>query len=118
MKSALIIIFFMLSSLAKAQDCKGHIFYIDLNEAGPEVSSDLDFYYGKMKSYLNEQGVSSSIHNTLPKEAQTCFTDKFRIKGFTSDVGYLIVSPEGQTKEYSGVMTDVDLMLVVDEFLN
>lgn len=116
MKYALAFIAIFCSSLAKAGDCKGHIFYLNLFENEPEITADFDFYYMEMKDYLKKMDVSSSMHKSIPPQAPTCFSNEYVISDFSAEAGYLIVTSDGRTKTYSGVMTDVDLMLVIRDF--
>lgn len=117
MKYALALVAIFCSSLAKAGDCKGHIFYLNLIGNDSEITADFDFYYKEMKSYLNKLDVSSSMHKSIPPRAPTCFINEYVISDFSAEVGYLIVTSDGRKKTYSGVMTDVDLMLVVSDFI-
>ena len=110
--------------LANGEECKGHIFFYVIDE----VSGDSDeaeeaeaafwFYYLKVRKWLPDKGISFSLHGEFPIKAMTCFGTKEIVEGseLKMALGQVFVKPNSERRVEGGVMTDVDIEHVIDEF--
>ncbi len=118
-----IFVFFILifSISVNARNCIGHIFFYNLDEGIGEAdaASDYAFYYHIAKKWLPKEGVSTSVHTELPVTSNTCFGQSISIEASTLDhsLGYVFVQPNLQQKVIGGVLTDMDISNIVNDFL-
>ena len=105
---------------SNALECKGHIFFFNLEEGLGEVDADADFsyYYHEVVKWLPEKGMSYSAHTELPFTAKTCFSKEITIPMTSLDdsLGYIFVKPNSEKKYIGGVLTDVDLSIIIKDF--
>ena len=127
-KVLLVILILISPVAANGGDCKGHIFFYIFENEDTEVSeddageaeADFIYYYHKIKNLLPDKGISFSIHSELPIKAMTCFGTKEIVeeKELIYSLGFVFVSPNLERRVEGGVMTDVDIDSVIDEFFN
>lgn len=118
MRSTLIAIVGLFSSALNAEECKGHIFFYVFNEAGDEAYADFSYYYRDSVSWLKKDGVSTSIHSKSPIKSGTCFSSEIIVPTelLKLSLGYVFMKPDEEIKVIGGVMTDVDISYVVNEY--
>ncbi len=121
MRNFFIFLTLIFSLSVSAENCVGHIFFYNLDENAvqDETKADYEFYYHKNKKRLPREGVSSSFHTKLPIKNNTCFGNEISIDvtSLDSSLGYVFVKPNMQQKVVGGVLTDIDLCNIVNEFL-
>ena len=105
-------------------ECKGHIFFYvidevsdDSDEAG-EAEADFWFYYLKVRKWLPDKGISFSLHGEFPIKAMTCFGTREIVERSELKIvlGYVFVKPNSERRVEGGVMSDVDIEHVINEF--
>jgi hypothetical protein len=120
LKSMLIAVLVLAPVASIASACKGHILFYNLDEDGGEADTDADFafYYQRARKWLPGAGVSFSVHTELPITAATCFLREVYIEEheLAYSLGYVFVKPTLEKKVIGGVLTDVDIDRVVNEF--
>ena len=120
MKILISLLVVLISFSSNAFECKGHVFFINLEEGLGDADADADFsyYYHEIAKRLPAAGISFSAHTALPLTAATCFSKEFTIQKTLLDyqIGYVFVKPSLEKKYIEGVMTDIDLSNMVKEF--
>jgi hypothetical protein len=120
MKTILLALICVFSLAANAAECIGHIFFYNLEEGKGEVDTDSDyaFYYHKTISWLPNEGVSYSTHTELPINNKTCFSSEVKIlqDQLEYSLGYVFIKPNLDKKVIGGVLTDMDISSVINEF--
>lgn len=103
---------------SQARECKGHIVFYVFEEADGEADADYSYYYHKSLPWLNENGVSTSVHTTTPIKPNTCFSTNVIVPTglLELSLGYVFVRPTLEMKVYGGVMTGVDLINEVNSY--
>jgi len=109
-------IFYSLPALSDS--CVGHIFFFNFENDSYEVSSDYEYYYEQLKEVLKADGISYSKHESLPLLSDTCFSKLVTINKIHDEVtvGYILVRPDKEKKIISGVITDVDLVMLTRDY--
>ena len=110
--------------VADGGECRGHIFFyvideiLDDNEEADEAEADFWFYYLKVRKWLPDKGISFSLHGEFPIKAMTCFGTKEIVERNELEIefGQVFVKPNSERRVEGGVMTDVDIEHVIDEF--
>jgi len=117
---SLLVIFISFSS--NAFECKGHIFFFNFEEGLGEADADADFsyYYHEVVKWLPEKGISYSAHTELRLKGKTCFSEEITIPNTLLDgpLGYVFVKPNSENKYIVGVLTDVDISVLIKEFFD
>ncbi len=120
MKTILLALVLLFSLAAKADKCIRHLFIYTLAEGigQPDVDSDYAYYYHKTISWLDEEGISFSVHTELPIKATTCFSADVNIpkERLAHSLGYVFVKPNMEKIFIGGVSTDVDISNKINEF--
>ena len=118
MKIILITFIFIFTSSVNAAECIGHVFFYNLEEGKGEADYDFAYYYNKSREWLAGEGVHSSVHTELPIEFDTCFSNKVTVPKdqLEFSLGYVFVKPNLERKVVGGVMTDIDISTVVNDF--
>ena len=120
MKILLSLLVVLVSFPSIAVECKGHIVFFNLEEGLGEAEADVDFsyYYHEVVKWLPEKGLSYSVHTKLPLKAKTCFCNEMTIPStlLVDPLGYVLVKPNSEKKYIGGVLTDVDMRLMIEEF--
>jgi len=113
---SLLVVFISFSS--NALECKGHIFFVNLEEGLAEADADFSYYYHEVAKWLPAEGISFSAHTDLPLTATTCFSKEITVQETSLDypLGYLFVKPNLEKKYIKGVLTDIDLSIMIKEF--
>jgi hypothetical protein len=115
---SLLVVFISFSS--NALECKGHIFFVNLAEGLGDVDTDTDFsyYYHEVEKWLPAEGISYSAHTELPLRSTTCFSKEITIpkKLLNYQLGYVFVKPNSEKKYIEGVLTDMDISVMIKEF--
>ena len=110
--------------VAIGEECKGHIFFYVIdevmgeNDEAEEAEADFWFYYLKVRKWLPDKGVSFSLHGEFPIKAMTCFGTKETVEKneLKFEFGQVFVKPNSERRVEGGVMTDIDIEHVIDEF--
>ena len=119
MKFILFAFVIMFATPSYAEECKGHIFFYNLEKNEVETGSDFSYFYYEIVPFLKERGVSTSLHTDLPIKSKTCFVGNVGVKDkLEMSLGYVLMKPNRDVKIFGGVMTDVDLNNVASEFFN
>lgn len=120
--SKLFIFFTLIFSLStNAANCVGHIFFYNFDESAGEADTNADFafYYHKANKWLPNEGVSTSVHTDLPIKSKTCFSKEISIdpSSLKDSLGYVFMKPNMQHKVVAGVLTDIEICSMVNDFL-
>ena len=120
MKFILFAIVIMFGTPSYAEECKGHIFFYNLEKNDAETDSDFSYFYNQIAPILKERGVSTSLHTDLPIKSKTCFAGDVEVpkNKLEMSLGYMLMKPNRDIKVFGGVMTDVDLNDAAREFFN
>ena len=118
MKFILLTIMVLFSFASYAQECKGHIVFYNLEEGDSEADADFSFYYQESFPELNENGVSTSAHTEIPIRTDTCFATDVIVpkEQLKISLGYVFIKPTQEMKVIGGVMTDIDIRSVANEY--
>lgn len=120
MKTILLAFICVFSLAANATECIGHIFFYNLEEGKGEIDADSDyaFYYHRAITLLPNEGVSFSAHTELPINNKTCFSSEVKIPQdkLEYSLGYVFIKPNLDRKVIGGVITDMDIQSVINEF--
>jgi len=119
--SKLFIFFTLIFSLStNAANCVGHIFFYNFDESEGEADTNADFafYYHEAKKWLPSEGVSTSVHTDLPIKSKTCFGKEISVdpSGLKNSLGYVLIKPNMQHKVVGGVLTDIEICSMVNDF--
>ncbi len=108
------------ASALQAEECKGHVFFYNLEEHQSDVEADFTYFYDKMYPWFEEQGISTSIHTTTPLQSDTCFESNVGVPSekLSLSLGYVLLKPNNEIRIFGGVMTDMDLVMKANEFFN
>jgi hypothetical protein len=112
MKIILLATMILFAFSSQAGECKGHIVFYAFEEGDGEANADYSYYYHKSLPWLNENGVSTSVHTTTPIKTSTCFSANVIVPTelLELSLGYVFLRPTLEMKVYGGVMTGVDLI--------
>ena len=120
MKFMLFAIMLLFAFSSQAEECKGHIAFYTFGEGEGDSEADVDYsyYYHNSLPWLNENGVSTSIHTATPIKTNTCFSTNVIVPTMLLELslGYVFVKPTLEVKVYGGVMTGVDLIEEVNDY--
>ena len=118
MKFILLAVMMLFTLSSQAVECKGHIVFYTFGEGEGEANADFSYYYHKSLPWLNELGVSTSVHTAMPIKTNTCFSTNVIVPSelLELSLGYVFVKPTLEMKAYGGVMTGVDLSNEVNDY--
>jgi hypothetical protein len=118
MKFILVAIMLLFNFSSQAGECKGHIIFYTFEEGDSEADADYSYYYHKSLPWLNENGVSTSVHTAIPIKTNTCFSNNVIVPTelLELSLGYVFVRPTLEMRVYGGVMTGVDLINEVNNY--
>ncbi len=104
----------------KAEECKGHVFFYNLEEHQTEIEADFAYFYDKMIPWFDERDISTSSHTSAPLQSNTCFGSNVSIPSekLELSLGYVLLKPNNEIRVFGGVMTDMDLVIEANEFFN
>ncbi len=120
MKISISLLLVFMAFPSNAFECRGHIFFFNLEEGSGEASADFSYYYHEVIKWLPEEGISYSAHTELPLKAKTCFSEEIAVPKTLLDdsLGYVFVKPDSEKKFIGGVLTGVDISLMIEEFFD
>lgn len=107
-------------SSSQAEECKGHVFFYNLEEQESETEADFAYFYNEAAPWFKERGISTSTHDSAPLKSNTCFENNVSIpkEMLRLTLGYVLLKPNKEDRVYGGVMTDMDLIIEANEFFN
>ena len=109
--------FCLLPYCSMANQCSGSVIFY-FGKADNEVESDYRYYFDSVSSVLKNRNIDIKFLEKLPSEFTACSGKKVEIilDKFEYPLGYLLVNSNGETKYFSGVLTDVDLLELTEKF--